>query len=416
MIEKNNTKCKCTPKELARSALGNNTKCSAKSPSNKSFLFDILSTAQRFMPDSRVATCHKVPTFGNSDLNTSSVAVGRSESGKHIFGGVSKCGNLWQCPVCANRVTKARADEICHAMMKNAQLGGQSVFVTLTFPHTRFDSIKENLDKLSKALTKMKAHRSYRELLERYGFIGEIRALELTHSFVNGWHPHIHAIFLFDNISINKDICLFQSELYDLWLKFTTKVGFPPISREHGVDVRLPRGTKQDLANYISKWGLELTSSHTKKGRKALSRTPFQIMHDLDRRYLVDDHNLLKEYAEATHGKRRIFWSQRLKARFDIEEFNDEQLANFEPTKPDFYISWETFKVLRFHKVLGRVLDISDEYGTGFAKSFIDNLMLDEFDKQAEYRRQRYDLKRRIEASTYQIIHDMGVSSLMHHV
>lgn len=35
-----------------------------------------------------------------------------------------------------------------------------------------------------------------RNLVKRFGQVGDIQALEITYSFVNGWHPHLHILFI----------------------------------------------------------------------------------------------------------------------------------------------------------------------------------------------------------------------------
>jgi hypothetical protein len=74
------------------SALGNITKLSAKSPrgTNNRYKYALLDTAQRYMPNARVATCQRVPVgyFPHGDVSNAEIGIGKAENGRMKFGGV----------------------------------------------------------------------------------------------------------------------------------------------------------------------------------------------------------------------------------------------------------------------------------------------------------------------------------------
>jgi hypothetical protein len=197
-----NTNSNTAAQRVRSALLGNNTESAATSSAEpyKRHLFDLLKTVSDHLPDSRVSSCQKFPVFGKNVDGTisesSMVSVGKAETGQCKFGGLNYCGSIWLCPVCARMVAPSRISEIKHAMGENAKSGGQSVFITFTQPHYLTTSLLELIKIQATALSKMKSTRAYKDLVSKYGFIGEIRAFEITRGS-NGWHPHIHAVYLF---------------------------------------------------------------------------------------------------------------------------------------------------------------------------------------------------------------------------
>jgi hypothetical protein len=369
-----------TAAERVRSSLLGNLTESAATPNPQPYkrhLYDLQQTLSCNLPDSRVSSCQKFPVFGKSPDGTfsesSTVSVGKSESGCCKFGGLNYCGSIWLCPVCAPMVAPSRVAEIKHAMGENAKSGGQSAFITFTQPHYLTNSLLELIKIQATALSKMKSTRQYKELVAKYGFIGEIRAFEITYGS-NGWHPHIHAVYLFDNITINKNIKEFTSKLSGLWATWVLKSGGRLPSDAHGVDVRLPkRGDTEEIASYMGKWGEELTMSHTKETKNG-SYTPFQLIEKLMSNYDYKILSLIKEYAEATKGRARLFWSRGLKDHFDILEFSDEAVASLPAKTHLFDISWNDYKIVRKVRLAGDVLDLSERYPISVVQDFISSI------------------------------------------
>jgi hypothetical protein len=371
-----NTNFLTAAQSVRSTLLGNLTESAASSNAQpyKRHLYDLQKTVSDNLPDSRVSSCQKFPVYGKSADGTfseaSTVSVGKSESGCCKFGGLNYCGSIWLCPVCAPMVAPSRIAEIKHAMGENAKAGGQTAFITFTQPHYLTNSLLELIKIQATALSKMKSTREYKDLVAKYGFIGEIRAFEITYGS-NGWHPHIHAVYLFDNITLNKDINHFQSKLSGMWAKWVLKSGGRLPSDAHGVVVRLPRrGDTQEIASYMGKWGEDLTMSHTKDTKNG-SYTPFQLIEKLmssfDYKILV----LIKEYAEATKGRARLFWSRGLKDYFDIVEFSDEEAASIPAKTHLFDMSWSDYKIVRKVRLAGDVLDLSERYPVSVVQDFI---------------------------------------------
>lgn len=362
---------------VARSAqrLGNITESSANSPRSTShrYKYHLLDTAQKYLKYYRVSSCQRVPVgyAPNNDYSSFEVNIGSGDDGLTKFGGLSYCGNLWQCPCCAGNVARTKAAEVEHAMRETAKAGGQSVFVTLTQPHNSNDELKPLVQRQQASISSVMSNGTVARFLQKHGYFGQIRAFEVTHG-VNGWHPHLHIIMLFDDISIIKEKEQLHAVLYKAWSTQIVKNGGMKPTEKHGVDVRLPRkGDSEEIASYVAKWGMEVTNSHTKKGREKTSRTPFQILDDLSDNYSKRDHALLVEYAKGTHKKTRVYWSPKLKARFNVQEFTDEQLANAPVKKVVFTLNWLDFCIIRQLKLCGDLLDLAATHSHEFLTKYV---------------------------------------------
>ena len=160
------------------------------------------------------------------------------------------------------------------------------------------------------------------------GYIGQIRGYETTHGRKgtnNGWHPHFHFLQFVMVKGDAAQLMDWKTRLYLRWDAYCQKAGLGSPSFQHGIDLR----DGSFANNYVAKWGLEdeMTKGHIKKG-KAGGETPF----DLLRAVLADKEDkqaaaLFAEFAKAFKGKRQLSWSNGLKAKFNLVEKNDEELA-----------------------------------------------------------------------------------------
>ena len=99
------------------------------------------------------------------------------------------------CPVCAAKVRQARAEKIDRALGRHLGAGGGAVFVTLTMPHDAGMPLEKVWNTISGAWAALVAGRHRKALRERFGVVGSMRAVEVTHGRA-GWHPHLHVRLL----------------------------------------------------------------------------------------------------------------------------------------------------------------------------------------------------------------------------
>jgi len=306
--------------------LGTNAKLRAASPmARRVERFALQSAARDILPGSRTALCLRCRIAG-----VGAVEVWKSDKhGTAHYGGLQTCGSVWSCPVCAAKITERRRVEVQKAISMHRAQGGEVLLLTLTTPHARGDDLAQLLEMQSKALQSFIRHRAVKTVLAEMGELGRIRAFEVTHGRKgtnNGWHPHFHFL-MFTAVSADAaQLMTWRIRLHAIWDSCCQRSGLGSPSFEHGLD--LQDGSKAD--RYVSKWGLEdeMTRGHTKKGR-AGGETPF----DLLRAFLADPGDkqaaaLFQEFSRCFKGRRQLSWSNGLKARFDLVDKADEEIAS----------------------------------------------------------------------------------------
>ena len=286
--------------------------------------FALQSVARDILPKSRTAFCLRSRIKGGEG-----VGVWRSTQHQTAhYSGLIVCGSVWTCPVCAAKISERRRLELQAAIAQHRESGGDAYLLTLTTPHGRRDDLAQLLAMQAKALASFTAQRAVKAVFAEMGEIGRVRAFEVTNGRKgtnNGWHPHYHFLQFAKGGADAAQLMDWRTRLYLEWAKCCERAGLGTPSFQHGLD--LQDGSKAD--KYLSKWGLEceMTKGHIKQA-KAGGETPF----DLLRAVLADKSDrqaaaLFSEFGRVFKGKRQLSWSRGLRARFDLVEKTDEEIA-----------------------------------------------------------------------------------------
>lgn len=291
------------------------------------------------------------------------------EAGSAHYSGTIRCGGIWACPVCAAVLRSGRADEVARGVASHQKEGGGVALLTLTLRHRAGDPLARGIDALVASWRSISSRSVWKKKAGRLGLVGTIRALEITHSRRNGWHPHLHLLLLTDAPVHPADLADLQAWLSDVWAREVTKRGARTPSRERGVDLRAADENGEVVARYLSKiqekddeprrWGVaaEIARGDVKEGRKG-SRTPFEF---LDSGYgYAPDRELWLEYVTATKGRAALIWSRGLRARLGIGEKTDEDILDDVETAPKVgRVSREAWREVRDRpEVLSSALDL----------------------------------------------------------
>lgn len=243
---------------------------------------------------------------------------------KAHWSNVQRCGSIWSCPVCAKQITEKRREELKKAVhtWKTVHQGAIQL-LTLTFSHSKSESLKSLLERQKKAYKIFLETTRVKVILKKMGVVHKIRSFEVTYG-ENGWHPHFHILMFNTHIFTSPNL---TNTLSELWIKSCLKAGLSAPSMRHGLDLR----DGEFASEYVAKWGVEseLTKGHTKKGKKN-SLTPFDLLQ-----LSIDDlevfekkpSKLFQEFAISLKGARQLVWSRGLKKLLQIEEKTDEDLA-----------------------------------------------------------------------------------------
>ena len=331
------------------------------------------------------------PTAGCMHVRISrKVDVHRSKKhGKAFYGGLQTCGNVFTCPICAAKIQEHRRQEIAKAFEATyrGDFGSKKiVMVTLTFSHKIADKIGELLVKQAEAFKKLRAGKVWARIKNKFGFIGLIRTLEVTHG-ANGWHPHTHEAWIVDKSTDVEDL---HREVLARWFKYCKKLGL--VGRnvkafmERSVHIVDNCSTSKYLAKEDGtgnlgidspvKWGAdrELAKSSSKLGRAA-GKHSFELLAD----YGDGDKKagkLFLDYAFAMKGRAQIFWSQGLKGLVGVNEKTDEQIVEEHIDSAELLAKLSEYEwdlVCRY-KMKSKVLDIAENYGTKGIFSLMENL------------------------------------------
>lgn len=260
-----------------------------------------------------------------------------------VLGGVATCGSVWACPVCATKIQQRRRGELSTLLDWSYSQGFTPLMVTLTFPHTRFDSLADLLSKQRAAFKLLRSGKAWQDFKKRYGFGGLVRSLELTHG-ANGWHPHTHELWLC-RLSLS-DQASFLDFLRSRWAACCAKVGLLDRANAvqdrafllHSVDVRFEVSSSDYLCKQDQSraWGAdrELASSTSKQGRSSGVHP-----HEFLIRQAPGDAALYLEYVVSMKGARQLFWSHGLKAACGVADLTDEEVAQVEEAQAESLIT-----------------------------------------------------------------------------
>jgi hypothetical protein len=229
-------------------------------------------------------------------------------------------------------VRQRRALDIDQGLNGWLAKGGGAELVSLTDSHDLRDPLEPRLAAMTGALTDLLKGSAWERFKGRLGYVGAIRAVEVTWGEVNGWHPHNHVVLVFEQPLTEEQRQQLWRWLHNRWAGILARKGLGWISEAHGVDVRQVTGDV--LGEYLTKveggWstGLELARGDVKRGKRG-GLTPFELLADFAATGELASRDLWLEYEAATFGKRWIRWTPGLRVRLLGTEVDksDEELA-----------------------------------------------------------------------------------------
>lgn len=260
--------------------------------------FAMQAAARELLPHSRVGFCRRRVIPGRE-----TVEVWQSnESKRAYYLNLALCNLIWQCPVCAAKITEERRQVLQTAFSAQELIIGAEgegffankfhiALATYTIAHKKTESAVAVLARLQAAYRHCWSGRWAKAIKVSYRIIGTLGGLELTHG-KNGWHPHIHCLLISDS-AFNAAV---ETSLYDgikkRWQESVSRVG-GYASEKAGFDLRVSDDKGQwILPEYLSKqgtqvddaarsWGAieEISKYPTKRGKRD-GRTLWQLLVD----------------------------------------------------------------------------------------------------------------------------------------
>lgn len=272
------------------------------------------------------------------------------------FGGLQTCGSVWMCPVCAAKISEVRRQELSQAVQAWWEMGRIVVMVSYTVRHKCGDDLGELVAGMMQARGKATAGNPGQKLYRRYHVVGSVRALEVTHKHVNGWHPHIHELLFLEASEV--DTGALQADLLARWSGALQRSGMRDVNG-HGVDVRIGRDA---VAEYVSKyghdperqpWGVDHELSKQAVKRASMGgRSPMQLLSDFSFEGDIEAGRLFAEYGRTMKGRRQLFWSKGLRALLGLTvERTDEEIAQ-DVDDPNFEEILARLDILEWQRIL----------------------------------------------------------------
>ncbi|MDN2716860.1 protein rep [Janthinobacterium sp. SUN120] len=150
---------------------------------------ELQNIVREILPDSRVAACLR------HRLSNSSVTVSTTERGNTRLGGLMVCDSSHICPVCHSRKMAKEQQIVSRIVHDHYQAGGILLAAALTAPHQVYEPLSENLDQMESIWKCFRSPAIWKRFADKLGIVGCVRRLEVTLG-ANGWHPHLHVMFL----------------------------------------------------------------------------------------------------------------------------------------------------------------------------------------------------------------------------
>jgi hypothetical protein len=323
------------------------------------------SVVSEIMPKSRTAKCMCWIMPGK---NFVPVYLSKENQKAH-YKNLMLCSSVWDCPVCAAKISEVRADQLTEATKRALILGLKIYLVTLTNGHGAGDDLKQ-LKELQKSVIKSMSsgkNTINRKLLDKgVNMVGFVRASEITYG-KNGWHPHFHLLtFIESDLAENEVKNVLQNEYESAWVggwsnlvqKHKSKKleikgiknlnKLIPLTQDcKGKKVAVTVETGKSIAEYIAKYGKtsekndvkrwgterEMTKGHIKNTRSNTSVTPWGLLRIIAGLNKIDGYNserakyLFKIYSNAYKGERQLFWSVGLKKMLLVDDLTDKEIV-----------------------------------------------------------------------------------------
>lgn len=315
--------------------------------------------------------------------------VGFRKTAAGIVGlsGLETCGSVWACPVCNAKIMARRAFELGAAVTAWEAKGGRVALVTFTMRHNVGQDLADLWSALAYAWGQVTAGNQWVKDTRRYGVEGWVRVVEVTVSWDNGWHVHIHSLVFLPSDADQDTLNALHLRMFGRWSRALQRRDLDaPLMV--GQDARIVDGASDErLAMYLTKAqdvpkiGMELTHSQSKTARTEYgSLTPWElltIVDESDEEWLsLVARDLWSEWEIVSRGKRQIGWSKGLRDRLGlgVEKDDEEVAAEVVGDESDtvLYVTPRGWAQMRRTPVLiGTALDTLDAFGAGALRALL---------------------------------------------
>ncbi len=276
---------------------------------------------------------------------TSFIEMVEGESGGIYYRGMQRCGSVHFCPDCMYKLMKGRADELYNQLQAFKNTDKVVLFLTFTLQHHLVNSLRDLHKVLLDAFNFANKHRAWQKAKKSVP-VEYLRTLEVLYGS-NGWHPHLHCVFVGDP-EIIETINIFVN----LYKQYLSARGL--VVNKHTVVIDKWNGKLDDMKDYMFKGMLEqeLTSGGLKKSGEG--STFFELVE-------AGNDQAVDEYIEAIKGKRQYHHSREFFK--DVRQKSDEEIIQDDSVdKVLFVMTREQYSEIHYK---GIALHLLNEYEYG---------------------------------------------------
>lgn len=363
--------------ESEQSPLGNTYKTTVPSVENRReatvLRFVLQAAARELLPYSRVQWCLRRFLPGRQVVDI----VHAPDRQSAYYYGLIRCSKLWECPVCAAKITEQRRIELVE-LLDNQKLTIPLIpenkllmlprfhlaMLTFTLAHHAGESADTVLDRLQGSYSEFTRGRWFQGFKSTYFMRGYLRALEITHG-ASGWHPHFHVLLFLESQPTDETTMQMEHDARIRWMKVT---------RKHGGVADYTTGCQLDVGHYelyaaklagdkeLRGWTLE---SEVMKQPVKHGRNGNRTMTDLLIAYVGGDIAagvLWSEAVSALHGRQHLTPSNGLWKLLGRELKSEREQSEDETTANDRVLAsltWAQWSCVLRHDRRGEVLAVA---------------------------------------------------------
>lgn len=350
----------------------------------------------------RTVLCNKTPLLGGKKAASVPVYRNIEHKGSAHFSGLLKCGSVWACNICAEKISSGRTEELQTAFSEWHDLApgkNSHVMVTFTFPHKKNNDLRSLYDFMrdskrtlkGQKVLKVSGIKVWSQIEEQYNIKGLCTGYEVTDG-QNGWHPHTHDIFFLSEVLTHKSLLQLKEDLTQAWLYACQREGVTIPNLEHFLKRSIHISISPSADEYISKFGKadfdlhkdellkswghaqELTKNHMKRSRGEKGMTPWDFLRTIQ---LFPENKSIynqlgrkwREFVRVTKGRRQLYWSKGFKSFLKSQspkfaslcDKKDQELAENQDGKKELLgiISASEWQIVLKNKLRGRVLALA---------------------------------------------------------
>lgn len=243
------------------------------------------------------------------------------------------CHSAWACPVCSPKIAAARQKILAPQVAKLIGSGYTAHLVTLTIRHNRGHDLDVLFDAMSSAWEKLSSGKAWKDWRNTGGLsVQYVRGVDLTWSFWNSWHPHLH-IALYLPPGHSGDVEWFVTR----WIKCLADQGFIALREAQDISKKIDLDTVRQAETITAYAGAtarmptaEAIGTAMKKSKTEGSFSPFEMLAKAAAGDAFFEARW-KEYVAATKGRRQVTVSRGLKLSDDKDLTLADDVATLGP-------------------------------------------------------------------------------------